>query len=172
MPLPTVRLLTCPACGGPLDLPAGASSMKCLYCANTIIIPENLRTPKQSNQPSPSTFGNIAQSALAGRGSEWAQVISMARSGNKAEAVEKYQALTGLSESDAHSAVDVFATSESYDAAQMAAASAYWSNPTVLAKYTGLSLASSGVFLLIGCGGVAILLTAFVMVIAKILSGF
>jgi hypothetical protein len=54
----------------------------------------------------------------------------------------------------------------------MAAASTYWSNPAALAKYTGLSLASSGVFLLIGCGGVAILLIAIVMVIAKVLNGF
>jgi len=43
----TMRLLKCPACGGPLDPPAGESTMKCTYCGNAVVIPESLRLPKQ-----------------------------------------------------------------------------------------------------------------------------
>ncbi len=67
----TMRLLKCPACGGPLDPPAGESSMKCPYCGNAVVIPESLRTPAPNQtQQQGSLFGGINLGAMMGAGAE------------------------------------------------------------------------------------------------------
>src|SRR5258706_9080925 len=95
----TMRLWKCPACAGPFGPPAGESTMKCPYCTNSVIIPESLRLQKQSSSsPQASIFSGIDMNAMVGYGTHWAEVVQLAQSGNKADAIKKYMALTGNNE--------------------------------------------------------------------------
>lgn len=115
MPDSTMRLVNCPACGGPLDLPAGQSSMKCLYCSNAVIIPESLRVPaRDSSTPQPSIFSGIDTSAMIGYGAQWAEVLRLAQTGARDEAVQHYMKLTGNDEASARSMVNSFSGYQSY----------------------------------------------------------
>lgn len=115
MPDSTMRLVNCPACGGPLDPPAGQSSMKCLYCSNAVIIPESLRVPaKDTSTHQPSIFAGIDTSAMIGYGAQWAEVVRLAQTGAREEAVQKYMKLTGNDEASARYMVNNFSGYQSY----------------------------------------------------------
>jgi hypothetical protein len=116
MPSFTMRLLKCPACGGPLEPPAGESSMQCTYCGNTVAVPENLRTPAPGAPAAPqSVFSGIDMNAMVGYGAQWSEVVQLAQSGNKAEAIGKYRALTGSDESAAKYMVDNLGGYQSFE---------------------------------------------------------
>jgi DNA-directed RNA polymerase subunit RPC12/RpoP len=111
-----MRLLKCPACGGPLDSPAGESSMKCPYCGNQVVIPEDMRKPAPgAATASQSIFSGIDMGAMIGYGAQWSEIVQMAQSGKKDEAVKRYVALTGQSESDALRMVDGLGGYQSYE---------------------------------------------------------
>lgn len=111
----TMRLLNCPACGGPLDPPAGQSSMKCLYCGSAVSIPESLRTPsKEASTPQSSIFSGIDMSSMVGYGAQWAEVVRLAQTGARDEAVQKYMKLTGNTEESARYMVDNLGHYQSY----------------------------------------------------------
>jgi hypothetical protein len=112
----TMRLLKCPACGGPLDAPAGESSMKCPYCGNQVVIPESLRTPAPgAATSSQSIFSGLDMGKMIGYGAQWSEIVQMAQSGRKDEAVKSYMALTGQSESDAARMVDGLGGYQTYE---------------------------------------------------------
>jgi predicted RNA-binding Zn-ribbon protein involved in translation (DUF1610 family) len=113
----TMHLLKCPACGGPLEPPAtGESTMKCPYCGNAVIIPENLRsTPETTASSHVSIFSGIDMNAMVGYGAQWSEVVQLAQGGRKAEAIQKYMALTGNTESSARYMVDNLAGTQFYD---------------------------------------------------------
>lgn len=103
----TMRLLKCPSCGGPLEPPAGEASMKCTYCGSAVIIPENMRTPAPGASASQqSIFSGIDMNAMIGYGAQWSEVVQLAQSGKRAEAIEKYKTLTGSDENSAKYMVD------------------------------------------------------------------
>ena len=111
----TMRLLSCPACGGPLDPPAGQSSMKCLYCSNVVVIPESLRAPaKDTPTPQPSIFSGVDMSAMVGYGAQWAEVVRLAQTGAHEEAVQKYMKLTGNDKESATYMVNSLGNYQSY----------------------------------------------------------
>ncbi len=112
----TMRLLKCPACGGPLDPPAGESTMKCTYCTNVVVIPESLRLAKAgSSSPQVSIFSGIDMNSMLGHGAQWAEVVNLAQTGRKPEAIQKYMSLTGNSESSARYMVDNLTGYQSYE---------------------------------------------------------
>src|SRR5690349_13019827 len=111
----TMRLLKCPACGGPLDPPAGESTMKCPYCTNVVVIPESLRLSKQQAGSQQSVFAGIDLNAMVGYGAQWGEVTQLAQSGQKEEAIRKYMQLTGNSEATARYMVDTLAGYSSYE---------------------------------------------------------
>ena len=116
MPSYTMRLLKCPACGGPLEPPAGQNSMQCTYCGNTVAIPENLRTPAPGAAASPqSVFSGIDMNAMVGYGAQWSEVVQLAQSGNKAAAIEKYKSLTGSDDTGAKYMVDTLGGYQAYE---------------------------------------------------------
>ncbi len=116
MPSYTMRLLKCPSCGGPLEPPAGQSSMLCTYCNNTVIIPENLRAPAPGAPASQqSIFSGIDMNAMVGYGAQWSEVVQLAQSGNKAAAIDKYKALTGSDETAAKYMVDTLGGYQSFE---------------------------------------------------------
>ena len=113
MPDTSMRLLKCPACGGPLDPPTGESAMKCPYCSNLVMIPESMRVQKQSaNTPETNIFSGINMNAMVGFGTQWGEVVQLAQNGNKAEAIKKYMALTGNTEESATYTVNHLAKSQ------------------------------------------------------------
>jgi DNA-directed RNA polymerase subunit RPC12/RpoP len=157
MPDYTMKLLKCPACGGPVDPPSGQSSMKCPYCSNAIVIPESLRTKEKSNE-SQSVFSGIEYSSMVGYGKQWGEVVNLAQSGNKEEAIKKYVALTGQSESDARYTVDALSSSQSYSYNQ--SGGVYQVYPDMMKDAMNMSKSYMKWSLWLGCG-----ITAFVMII-------
>lgn len=157
MPDYTMKLLKCPACGGPVDPPSGQSSMKCPYCSNAIVIPESLRTKEKPNE-SQSVFSGIEYSSMVGYGKQWGEVVNLAQSGNKEEAIKKYVALTGQSESDARYTVDALSSSQSYSYNQ--SGGVYQVYPDMMKDAMNMSKSYMKWSLWLGCG-----ITAFVMII-------
>ncbi|MBI5294098.1 MAG: hypothetical protein HY869_01390 [Chloroflexi bacterium] len=112
----TMRLLKCPACGGPLEPPRGEATMKCTYCGNAVVIPESLRAaPETAASPQVSIFSGVDMNAMVGYGAQWSEVVQLAQSGRQAEAVQKYMALTGNTESSARYMVDNLSGTQLYD---------------------------------------------------------
>lgn len=159
----TMRLLKCPTCGGPLDPPAGESSMRCTYCGNALAIPEDLRVKKESSQPTQSIFGSIDTNAMVGYGAQWGEVVNLAQSGNKSEAVKKYMALTGQKESDARYTVDALGASQSYEFNPGSMNSVHQIYPNMMSDAMGMTKSYMKWSMWLGCG-----ITAFVMIIILI----
>ena len=155
----TMKLLKCPACGGPVDPPSGASSMKCPYCSNAIVIPESLRTKEKTNE-SASVFSGIEYSSMVGYGKQWGEVVNLAQSGNKEEAIKKYVALTGQSESDAKYTVEALGSSQSYEFNQGGMSGVHQVYPDMMKDAMSMSKTYMKWSLWLGCG-----ITAFVMII-------
>lgn len=159
-----IRLLKCPACGGPLDPPAGESAMKCTYCGNSVIIPENLRVQKQDSNYQPANiFSGIDMNAMVGYGANWAEVVRLAQAGNKSEAIKKYMALTGNDESSATNTVNNLANSQSYEYGAGGAQNIQQMYAPIMAQTAETIKATTRMSMWIGCG-----VTAFVMFIILI----
>lgn len=112
----SMKLLKCPACGGPIDPPSGESSMKCPYCGNAVVIPESLRKTESTQQQSQgSLFTGLDMNSMLGYGAHWAEVVQLAQGGKKEEAVKKYMSFSSISESDARRTVEGLASSQVYE---------------------------------------------------------
>lgn len=159
-----MRLLKCPACGGPLDPPAGESTMKCTYCGNAVVIPESLRSPKQgTGNPQAGIFSGIDMNAMVGYGTQWAEVVQLAQGGNKNEAIKKYMALTGNDESSATDTVNNLAGTQSYEFMSGNAQSVQQMYAPIMAQTAETIKNTTRMSMWIGCG-----VTAFVMFIILI----
>ena len=115
-------------------------------------VPEKFRAQKKAN-PSYSVFGNLEQSSLTGYGGQWSEIVSLAQSGNREEAVQKYMKLTGNSEKDAAYTIDALKTTNTVDMSSYM--KDVYTNPVntgYISKVMGWSLAYSGLSLAIGCG--------------------
>ncbi|MFN8381433.1 MAG: hypothetical protein U0V02_05810 [Anaerolineales bacterium] len=157
----TMKLLKCPACGGPIDPPSGESAIKCPYCGNAVVIPENLRKT-ESNQEQRSIFSGVDISAMNGYGAQWAEVVQLAQSGKKDEALKKYLSFTTVGESDARHTVDALANSQVYkfspDTGYTTASIA-----PIMASYADTAKSVTKWSMWLSCG-----ITAFVMIIIAI----
>lgn len=160
MPEYTMKLLKCPACGGPVDPPSGQSSMKCPYCSNAIVIPESLRT-KEKTQEAANVFSSVDYSSMVGYGKQWGEVVALAQSGNKDEAIKKYIALTGQSESSARYTVDALSHSQSFSYNQ--SGNVYEVYPDMMQDAMNIGKSYMKWSMWLGCG-----ITAFVMIIILI----
>ncbi|MFZ6027228.1 MAG: ribosomal protein L7/L12 [Chloroflexota bacterium] len=90
----------CPACGAPLDVRASASTtIRCPYCNNAVIVPEALRS--STSEPP------VANKAIAPAHIQ--EIVAIARSGNKIEAIKRYRQLTGVGLKEAKEAVEALA---------------------------------------------------------------
>ena len=157
--MPEMRLLKCPACGGPLEPPRGEATMKCTYCGNAVVIPESLRSaPETVASPQVSIFSGIDLNSMVGYGAQWSEVVQMAQRGNKEEAVKKYMALTGNSESSARYMVDNLSGTQVYDTMTGQAVQQIYAPYMNMAAETVKTTTRWSLWL--GCG-----ITAFVMCI-------
>ncbi len=166
----TMRLLKCPACGGPLDTPAGESSMKCTYCGNAVVIPESLRTPaKESSQI--SLFSGIDAHAMLGYGMQWSEVVSMAQSGQREAAIKKYSELTGQGEREAKYMVDALAGSQSFEFNAGSLGSIHQIYPSITQAVTATTTSITRMMWWIGCGVVGIILLSVILTALPVLIG-
>ncbi len=167
----TMKLLKCPSCGGPIDPPGGESMVKCPYCGSAVVIPENLRKPdpKQSQEQG-SLFSGIDISAMNGYGTQWAQVVQLAQSGKKEEALKKYLSFTSISESDARHTVDALSSSQVYEFTPGTGYTTVHLAP-IMASYADTAKTMTKWWLWLGCGITAFTIFMIVITVFPILIG-
>lgn len=162
----TMKLLKCPSCGGPIDPPAGESSVKCPYCGSAIIIPENLRKTDTSQQSSQgSLFSGMDMGSMLGYGAQWSQVVQLAQAGKKEEAVQKYMSFSSISESDARRTVEGLANTQVYDINSAINYNASYIAPA-MSTYADTAKTITKWSLWMTCG-----ITAFVMLTILLITG-
>ncbi len=93
----------CPSCGAPLSFEGTATTIRCHFCGNAVIVPENLRQDPVAQTPQSSIpfFDNIL-----GQAAKFAELGRLVQSGNKIAAVKLYRELFGTSLKDAKEAVE------------------------------------------------------------------
>ena len=82
----TTNLFKCPTCGAPLEPPAGATTMKCGYCSNSIIIPESVRSGVRIQGFEGGMIGMDLKD-LTSQAKRLKEVRELALAGNKIEAI-------------------------------------------------------------------------------------
>ena len=106
----SMRAFKCPSCGAPLEPEIDTLTMKCPYCAGTVIIPESLRTQPQ---PSGPTMGQVFDFGLngvdlnkiVGNAMHLPDAIALAKQGKLDEAANLYTQITGMEHADAVAAM-------------------------------------------------------------------
>lgn len=94
------QVFSCPSCGAPLDYDGmGDASIRCPYCANSVIVPQEMRFQKAEKVPSHTTM------ALMGQAANLKELARLVRSGQAAEAAQLYQQVFQVSPQDAARAV-------------------------------------------------------------------
>ena len=121
--MPQIQVFQCPACGANLSYDGGPeTSFPCQFCGTAVIVPEELRAraapsasqPRPISGPSePVVFINTemeqAASLQSERAQEMAEVVRLARAGQRSEAIALFrQVAPNTSESAAERAVDMF----------------------------------------------------------------
>jgi LSD1 subclass zinc finger protein len=84
-----VASLNCPSCGAPLDLTGSQAAVKCPFCGNVAIVPEELR------QSMPHKSAEL-----------FADVAELARLFRKIEAIKLYRQKTGAGLAEAKNYLD------------------------------------------------------------------
>jgi len=110
-------------CAAPLDAEgASGATVRCPYCENTVILPEELRAGGRVNnnvgQPAGATFAPMIDQAL-----KMAEVAQLLRAGNKIAAIKLYREIFGVGLKDAKDAVERIERGEPITFTQMSAES-------------------------------------------------
>lgn len=160
-----LKLIKCPACGGPIDPPGSENTMKCPYCGNAVAIPESMRKSKVESRSSSSSQGSMFgmdMNSMMGYGAQWSQVVQLAQQGKKEEAVQKYLSFSSVSEADARRTVEGLANSQVYDVGAYTASIAPMveSYTDTAKKITAWSF------------GFSCLITGFIMLVVLLVIGF
>ncbi len=96
------QAFNCPNCGAPLDYPGGSdATMRCPYCNNSVIVPEELRGPERpgvSAMPHGARFSDTVEGI--------ADVQRLLESGNKIEAIKRFREITHAGLKEAKDAVE------------------------------------------------------------------
>jgi LSD1 subclass zinc finger protein len=87
----------CPSCGGPLEYDGGDITVRCHYCTNHVIVPEELR---------PGARFNAAQVPLPNQLHSLAEIGRLIRGGNKIAAIKLYRETFGTGLKEAKEAVE------------------------------------------------------------------
>jgi LSD1 subclass zinc finger protein len=102
----------CTSCGGPLEYEeGGAPTVRCPFCGNSIIVPEELR-PRPAAQPSGGGGFFDGLFRLQERAANLQEIARLARAGNKIEAIKLYREIFGVSLAEAKLAVERMAAGE------------------------------------------------------------
>jgi sugar lactone lactonase YvrE len=121
-------------CAAPLDFPGGgAVTMRCPYCENSVILPEELRgsvgptrSAGEAEQQAGGEFAPVINQAL-----NMAEVAQLARSGNKIAAIKLYRETFGCGLKEAKDAVEKIERGEpiSFTQATIESAGSYSGKP-------------------------------------------
>jgi DNA-binding beta-propeller fold protein YncE len=136
----------CPMCAAPLDFPGGgAVTMRCPYCENSVIIPEELRgghaSAGHAQQSAGGGFAPVINQAL-----KIAEVAQLARSGNKIAAIKLYRETFGCGLKEAKDAVERIERGEPISLTEMSvqSAGAYPQQPGMAPLMQGQNQGKSG----------------------------
>ena len=114
MPKPVV--FACPSCGASLSVEEGASTTRCQFCYNTVIVPEEMRTAKPV--VTPNVVGGMGANSpgmanLMGQSQQLKEMGNQIRAGNTLEAIKLYRQLFGSGLAEAKDAVERLAMGQS-----------------------------------------------------------
>jgi DNA-binding beta-propeller fold protein YncE len=100
----------CPTCGAPLDVNNNISNpvIRCPYCNASVVVPEELRGHASQIPTTEAMFGGDMGSIL-NKASQYKEIVELARSGNKIEAIKKYRELTNVGLKEAKDIIDAMA---------------------------------------------------------------
>jgi ribosomal protein L7/L12/sugar lactone lactonase YvrE len=99
----------CPSCSAPLDVDDEKRSVRCPYCQNTVVVPAELRNLDEhaASPAAPQILSmEMDLGSLIGQATRFRDVIDLARSGKKIEAIKLYRQLTGLGLKESKDAVE------------------------------------------------------------------
>lgn len=97
----------CSMCSAPLDLStASGASLRCTYCGNTVILPEELRGSSSSINHQATEFQGLPMAQLVERARELAEVAKLMRAGDKIGAIRLYRQICSGSLEAAKEAVE------------------------------------------------------------------
>lgn len=139
----------CPSCGGPLEYDGGDITIRCHYCTNFVIVPEELRSGPAFNPvstPLPSQLANLAE------------IGRLIRAGNKIAAIKLYRETFGTGLKEAKDAVENLAAGRPVEVSRTIGTSgsnvhldprqvANWPSPDAVAAATkkGCSMMALGI---------------------------
>jgi Ribosomal protein L7/L12 C-terminal domain len=138
----------CPSCGGPLQYDGGDITIRCHYCTNSVIVPEELRAGPAFNAPPAPLPAQLHNLSEIGR---------LIRGGNKIAAIKLYRETFGTGLKEAKDAVENLAAGRPVEISQTIGTSGHvhfdprqianWPTPEVVATATkkGCSLLAVGI---------------------------
>jgi len=104
----TTQNFNCPNCGAPLDYKGGDDkTIRCPFCNNSVIVPEELRAPSATPLVEMGALGNLGN--LVGEAAQLKEIAELARSGNKIQAIKLYRELTNADLVTAKNTVEAIA---------------------------------------------------------------
>lgn len=108
----------CPSCNAPLDTDGNEVTIRCPYCNNSVIVPEELRSnltqPSETEGPSYQVLhAEMDLGTLVGQATQFKEVVELARQGKKIEAIKRYRQLTGLGLRESKDAIDSLTAGQS-----------------------------------------------------------
>ncbi len=106
----------CTSCGGPLEYDGQTSTVRCPFCGNSIIVPEELRAKTAESWGSGLVDGIFK---LQQRAASLQEIARLARSNRKLEAIKLYREIFGVGLEEAKAAVDRMAVGEAAEAVVM-----------------------------------------------------
>lgn len=93
------QTFNCPTCNGPLEYDGQASTVRCPYCSNTVIVPESIRQPAAPEAPKPDPLVRDPSLKL---------VADLLREGKRVQATVQYRQVTGATLKQAYIAIEEY----------------------------------------------------------------
>lgn len=111
--MPKLRVLACPSCGASLSIDPDERTIKCQFCGNTLVVPDELRS---ADAQAPAGAGAPPAAVVAGMNmpniTELAGIGQAIRAGNTIEAIRQYRAAFGVGLAEAKAAVELLAAGQ------------------------------------------------------------
>ncbi len=100
------KTFECPRCGAPLDYNGAETTIRCPYCNNSVIVPEELLTGHEPAQASAASMGQAKTGAGSDTIERINEVKSLIEAGKKIEAIKRYREITDVGLVEAKKAVE------------------------------------------------------------------
>src|SRR5215210_6388051 len=98
----------CPMCAAPLDLNSGFSgvTVRCPYCENTVILPEELRNNAGEVNINAGQSAGASVAPIIDQALKMAEIAQLLHAGNKIAAIKLYREIFGVGLKEAKDAVE------------------------------------------------------------------